>query len=268
MDYIQLNDRTKMPLVGTGTNTFGKVDAEYRGELNGDFTPLETALEVGYRSIDTAISYRNEAGVGHTAANSGVKRSEVFLTTKIPTDDQYTISEDAVHQTIEQSLDHFETDYLDLYLVHHPFDSVKRLKLVWSVLEEYYEKGILKSIGVSNFTEAMIEEMKSFAKVMPEVNQIQSNPTEWNDDLIAYLQKENIAVTAWSPLKAEKAQRQQLAEIGQRYNKSWTQVLLRYHVQRGVVVIPKSHNREHQVDNLAIFDFELSSEDKAKIKAL
>ena len=89
-----------------------------------------------------------------------------------------------------------------------------------------------------------------------------------SDDLIAYLQKENIAVTAWSPLKAEKAQRQQLAEIGQRYNKSCTQVLLRYHVQRGVVVIPKSHNREHQVDNLAIFDFELSSEDKAKIKAL
>lgn len=119
-----------MPLLGTGTNTYGKKDNDYNGELNGNFEALENAIELGYRLIDTAISYRNEPGVGHTCAQSGVNREDFFLVSKIPTDDDYVGSADKVRQTIDHSLENFQTDYLDLYFIHHPLKDDQQVKLV------------------------------------------------------------------------------------------------------------------------------------------
>lgn len=268
MEYITLNNGNQMPLLGTGTNTYGKVDGDYRGELNGDFSELENALKIGYRLVDTAISYRNEDGVGQTTAQSDVDREDLFLTTKIPVDDKYVGSKDAVRKTIDLSLENFKTDYLDLYLIHHPLKDADQVQMVWEVFEEYVEAGKLKNIGVSNFTEDMIEEMKKHAKIMPAVNQIQINLDEKNADLIDYLKKEGITPTAWGPMQASDDQRAELAKIGENYGKEWAQVLLRYQIQRGIVVIPKSHNPKNQALNLDIFDFELTKEDMLRIGEL
>ena len=268
MEYITLNSGEKMPILGTGTNTYGKENNEYKGELTGDFTALEEAIELGYRSIDAAISYRNEAGVGKTIAESNVPREEFYITTKIPNDENYVDSKEAVRQTIENSLKHFETDYLDLFLIHHPIENKDYFKQTWEVFEEYYKEGKLKSIGVSNFDEDLLNEMKEFATIKPAVNQIQINLQEKNEELITFLKKSDITPVAWGPMKATEEQRKALTEIGKKYNKSWAQVLLRYQTQRGVVVIPKSHSQENQAANLDIFDFELAEEDIQTINNL
>lgn len=268
MEEILLNSGYKMPMVGTGSNTYGKKDNDYQGELTGDFTELEDAIELGYRSIDAAISYRNEAGVGETIKNSGIPRNEFFITTKIPKQDEYVATKEKVRETIENSLSNFHTDYLDLFLIHHPIDNKEYFKQTWEVLEEYYEKGILKSIGVSNFDKDLLDEMKTFAKVKPAVNQIQVNLKEPNNELIEILQSLDIVPVAWGPMKATEEQIEVLTEIGHSYDKSWAQVLLRYQIQRGVVVIPKSHNRENQAANFNLFDFELTNDDMSRIKEL
>ena len=268
MKEILLNSGYKMPLVGTGTNTYGKKDNNYQGELTGDFTELENAIELGYRSIDAAISYRNEAGVGETIKNSGIPRDEFFITTKIPKQDEYVATKENVRETIENSLSNFHTDYLDLFLIHHPIDNKEHFKQTWEVLEEYHEKGILKSIGVSNFDKDLLDEMKTFAKVKPAVNQIQVNLKEPNNKLIELLQSLDIVPVAWGPMKATDEQIEVLTEIGHSYDKSWAQVLLRYQIQRGVVVIPKSHNRDNQAANFDLFDFELTNDDMSRIKEL
>lgn len=268
MEYITLNNGNKMPLVGTGTNTYGKADNDYRGELNNDFSALESAIEKGYRLIDTAISYRNEAGVGQTCAKMDVPRKEYFLTTKIPSDQEYVGSEENVRKTINQSIENFETDYLDLYLIHHPLENNEQLKLVWQIMEEYVKEGKLKNIGVSNFTKEMIEDMKEFAEIMPAVNQIQINLKEKNKELIEYLQEENIVPVAWGPMKASDEQKEELDKIGENYGREWSQVLLRSQIQQGIVVIPKSHNPENQALNLDLFDFSLMKEDLLRVKEL
>lgn len=268
MEYIKLNSGKKMPLVGTGTNTYGKKNNDYNGELNGDFSALESAIELGYRSIDTAISYRNEAGVGATIANSDIPREEFFITTKIPNDGQYTASVEATKETVENSLKNLQTDYIDLYLIHHPIENKEHLKQTWAVLEEYYKKGVLRSIGVSNFSIKMLKEMKEFATVMPAVNQIQINLKEPNTRLIHDLQKMNIVPVSWGPMKATEEQIAKLSEIASKYHKSWAQVLLRYQIQQGVVVIPKSHNPKNQLANLEIFDFELTDKDVTSISKI
>lgn len=268
MEYITLNNGKQMPVIGTGTNTYGKFDGDYNGELNGDFSELENAIDEGYRLVDTAISYRNEAGVGKTTAQSGVPREELFLTTKIPTDDEYVGDADAVRRTIDQSLENFETDYLDLYLIHHPLKDKEQVKMVWEVLEDYVKQGKLKNIGVSNFTKEMIEDMKEYAEIMPAVNQIQINLKEKNEELISYLQEENITPMAWGPMKATDEQKQELDRIGENYGKEWSQTLLRYQIQQGIVVIPKSHNPKNQALNLDVFNFDLNKEDMLRISDL
>lgn len=268
MEYITLNNGKQMPVIGTGTNTYGKVNGDYNGELNGDFSELENAIDEGYRLVDTAISYRNEAGVGKTTAQSGVPREELFLTTKIPTDDEYVGDADAVRRTIDQSLENFETDYLDLYLIHHPLKDKEQVKMVWEVLEDYVKQGKLKNIGVSNFTKEMIEDMKEHAEIMPAVNQIQINLKEKNEELISYLQEENITPMAWGPMKATDEQKQELDRIGENYGKEWSQTLLRYQIQQGIVVIPKSHNPKNQALNLDVFNFDLNKEDMLRISDL
>lgn len=268
MENVRLNNGLMIPLLGTGTNTYGKEDNGYSNEINGDFSALESAISLGYRLIDTAISYRNEAGVGETVKNSGLPREEFYLTTKIPPSDEYTKDKETVRKTIDQSLKNLQTDYIDLYLIHKPIENTENLKLTWEVLEEYVGKGKIKAIGVSNFSEDHLEQMEAFATIKPAVNQIQSNPNNWNDTLIKYLLKNDIRPQAWGPMKANEDQKKVLTEIGKDYGKSWAQVILRYQTQRGVIVIPKSHNPENQKANLDSMHFSLSEEDMKKIDEL
>lgn len=266
MEFVKLNSGEMMPIIGTGTNTYGKEGNQYQGDLNDDFSALKDAIELGYRSIDAAVSYKNEAGVGKTVANSGIDRKEFFITSKIPSDEEYYKTKDAVRNTIDSSLKNFETEYLDLYLIHHPIENDEYFKNTWEVLEEYYKSGKLKSIGVSNHDESLLNKMKQFATVKPAVNQIQVNLKNPNTELIGLLKKMDITPVAWGPMKVEDQQKETLENIGEKYGKSWGQILLKYQIQRGIVVIPKSHNKDNQAANLNIFDFELSNEDLMRIK--
>lgn len=268
MEYIKLNNGIKMPIVGTGTNTYGKENKDYNGALTNEIPELVTALELGYRSIDAAISYRNEELVGGILAESSVPREELFITTKIPARKEYVSSKESTRAAIDNSLKNFQTDYLDLLLIHAPIEDKEQLKNTWEVFEEYYEAGKLKAIGVSNFRKNHLDELKEFAKVKPAVNQIQINLKEKNEDLLALLQDEGITPVAWGPMKTEAHQQEVLDEIGKAYDKSGAQVLLKYQIQRGVVVIPKSHNRVNQAANLDLFDFELTAADVGKIENL
>lgn len=268
MEYITLNNGIKMPIVGTGTNTYGKENNDYNGALTNEIPELVTALELGYRSIDAAISYRNEELVGGILAESTVPREELFITTKIPAREEYVSSKKSTRAAIDNSLKNFQTDYLDLLLIHAPIEDKEQLKNTWEVFEEYYEAGKLKAIGVSNFRKNHLDELKEFAKVKPAVNQIQINLKEKNEDLLALLQDEGITPVAWGPMKTEAPQQEVLDEIGKAYDKSGAQVLLKYQIERGVVVIPKSHNRVNQAANLDLFDFELTAADVEKIENL
>ncbi|SOC15253.1 diketogulonate reductase-like aldo/keto reductase [Ureibacillus xyleni] len=268
MEYITLNNGIKMPIVGTGTNTYGKENNDYNGALTNEIPELLSALELGYRSIDAAIMYRNEELVGRGLAESTVPREELFITTKVPASEEYISSKDATRAAIDNSLKNFQTDYLDLLLIHFPIEDKEQLKNTWEVFEEYYEAGKLKAIGVSNFGKHHLDELKEFAKVKPAVNQIQINLKERNTDLLGILKDEGITPVAWGPMKAEAHQYEVLTEIGKAYNKSGAQVLLKYQIQRGVVVIPKSHNPENQRANLDLFDFELTAADIEKIENL
>lgn len=268
MEYITLNNGIKMPIVGTGTNTYGKENKDYNGVLTNEIPELVTALELGYRLIDAAISYRNEELVGGILAESSVPREELFITTKIPAREEYVSSKESTRAAIDNSLKNFQTDYLDLLLIHAPIEDKEQLKNTWEVFEEYYEAGKLKAIGVSNFRKNHLDELKEFAKVKPAVNQIQINLKEKNEDLLALLQDEGITPVAWGPMKTEAHQQEVLDEIGKAYDKSGAQVLLKYQIQRGVVVIPKSHNRWNQAANLDLFDFELTAADVEKIENL
>ncbi|QHE62567.1 aldo/keto reductase [Rossellomorea vietnamensis] len=268
MEYITLNNGLKMPIVGTGTNTYGKENNDYNAALTNEIPELLSALELGYRSIDAAIMYRNEELVGRVLAESTVPREELFITTKVPANEEYISSKEATRSAIDNSLQNFQTDYLDLLLIHFPIEDKGQLQNTWEVFEEYYEAGKLKAIGVSNFKKEHLEELKEFAKVKPAVNQIQINLKEPNKDLLEVLKEEGITPVAWGPMKAEAHQQEALDEIGESYKKSGAQVLLKYQIQRGVIVIPKSHNRENQASNLDLFDFELSEEDMKRIENL
>lgn len=269
METITLANGLEMPLVGTGTNTYGKENNDYMGELNGDFSALETAIQMGYRLIDTAISYRNEAGVGKTIAESGVPREEFFITTKIPKADAYGVPKEKIEQTVLNSLENLQTNYIDLYLLHYPAEEETELKQAWEVLESFVDQGKLKSIGVSNFDIEQLKTLQNFARIQPAVNQVQSNPHTWNNEVIEYMKKNNIVAEAWGPLsRLTDEQVAKLKKVGENYGRSWGQVLLRYQIQRGVVIIPKSHNKDRQKMNLALFDFELSTEDMISIKSL
>ncbi|MEG0268406.1 MAG: aldo/keto reductase [Carnobacterium sp.] len=269
MENITLANGMSMPIVGTGTNTYGKVENHYNGALNNDFSALESAIKAGYRLIDTAIYYRNEAGVGQTVKDSGIDREEFYLTTKIPETDEYVGSKELIEQAILRSLENLKTNYIDLYLIHKPIEDKDTLKMTWKVLESFVDLGRIKAIGVSNFSIEQLEELKTIARIQPVVNQIQSNPSNWNKELIEYSQKNNILPEAWGPLsKVTQEQQAKLKEIGDKYGKNWGQVLLRYQIQRGVAVIPKSHNKERQLSNLDLFDFDLSTEDCMIIEKL
>lgn len=266
MKKIILNNGYEIDIVGSGTNTFGKEDRDYRGLINMDTKELASAIELGYRHFDTAISYRNESVVGKAIKESKLPRELFFITSKIPGREPY-ISD--VSGAVNSSLDNLGVESIDLYLIHHPWDNMEEMLSMYKKLESYVSKGFIKSLGVSNFTEAQLEYLYNNVTIKPTVNQIESHPSHWNDDLIAYTHSLGVAVQAWGPLsKVTQEAVDTLTQLGTKYNKTWAQIILRYQIERDVIVIPKSHNKENQRLNLDIFDFELSVEDKLVIKSL
>jgi len=269
MQTIKLNNNIIIPIIGTGTNTFGKENKDYMGVINNNTSELLDALNAGYTLIDTAIAYRNESVVALGIKQSGIDRSKLFITSKIPADEVYTKDEESIRNAVESSLKALDTEVIDLYLLHRPLEKVEDNVRVWKELEKYVKKGILKSIGVSNFKVDQLAYLLEHCEIKPAVNQIESHPGLWNDDIIDYCLANGVIPEAWSPLKRiPEASMEVLKTLGLKYNKTWAQIVLRYQIERNVIVIPKSHNKERQIENLNIFDFSLSDEDKQLIKTL
>ncbi len=269
MNNLTLNTGITIPIIGTGTNTFGKENKDFMGVINNDTSELESTLNIGYTLIDTAIGYRNESVVALGIKRSDINRNTLFITSKIPGKPEYTDTDELVEKAIESSLKELDTNYIDLYLIHHPWDDEAGIIRVWKVLERYVGKGVLKAIGVSNFNIDQLTHLLAHCTIKPAVNQIESHPGLWNDDIIDFCRINNINIEAWSPLKRiPEASLVTLKEIGMKYGKSWAQVVLRYQIERNVIVIPKSHNTQRQKENFDIFDFSLSDEDRQLIKTL
>lgn len=269
MRELTLNTGIYIPIIGSGTNTFGKVDHQYMGEINGDTTEILSAIEVGYRHFDTAIAYRNEAVVGKAIKESGLPREAFFITSKIPGKPEYTNSERSVMEAVEFSLANLGTEYLDLYLIHHPWENLEEMVIVWHVLERYVDQGKIKAIGVSNFDKKQLAYLLAGARIKPAVNQIESHPGKWNHEIIDFSLQNDVFPEAWGPLtRVSPEAKEQLSQIGQAYGKSWAQVILRYQIEKEVIVIPKSHHFTRQKENLAIFDFSLTDQERNMIGQL
>lgn len=251
---VKLNNGVEIPAVGFGV---------FRAE-SGEQTKnaVKWAIESGYAHIDTATIYKNERSVGEAIKECGVNRNEVFITTKVWNDD---VRGRKVREAFEYSLNELQTDYIDLYLIHWPVDGFEE---AWSVLEELYLEKKVRAIGVSNFHKQHIEKLMAVAKIKPMINQIESNPKFNNQELINYCCENNITVQVWSPLGGKNTQildNAILQEIADAHNKSVAQVVVRWHLQRGVIPLPKSINKERIESNIDVYDFELSDLEMKKI---
>lgn len=268
MKYIKLNNAVEIPIVGSGTNTYGKEGNQYSGALRGDTQEIDWAIENGYSHFDSAQLYLNEEVVGNGLKKSTLPREDFFITTKLNTFEGFR-GADWAHVEIEKSLDKLQTDYIDLFLIHKPWDNQAEILEAWSILEDYYNRGVFKSIGVSNFEKEHLNLLLENGNIKPAANQIKSQVGNWNEELIAYNKKNDIATVAWSPLRGiDENAKQVLEEIGNQYGKTYAQVVLRYQIERDIIVIPKSHNKERQAQCLNIFDFELTEIDRERIAAL
>ncbi len=253
---VALNNGVKMPRIGFGTNTLGGEIAE---------RSVADAISAGYRLIDTAHVYGNEEAVGAGIKKSGIKREELFVTSKLWVD---FAGYEATKKAFQTSIDKLGTEYLDLYLIHRPRGDVKGS---WKAMEELCRAGRIKAIGISNFEQAQWTDMMKDAKIKPAVNQIETHVFFQEHNLYDILKKETIQHEAWSPFAAGRNNifsNPVLAEIAKKHNKSIAQVCLRWHFQRGVVAIPRSQNKAHMIENLNIFDFELDKKDLQTIAPL
>ncbi len=256
MLYITLNNGIKMPMLGYGVYQVSKGECE-RCVLD--------ALDVGYRLIDTAQSYFNEPEVGNAIAQSGIERSEIFLTTKVWIE-HYGYNE--CRSSVMQSLEKLKTDYIDLCLLHQPFADVYG---AYRALEDLMSEGRIKAIGISNFAPDRMVDLASFARTVPAVNQIEIHPHHQQTTAIEWNRKYGVTPEAWAPFGEGRNgmfDEPILSEIGKKYGKTAAQVILRWHIQRGIVVIPKSTHIERMCENFNVFDFELESDDMQKIQAL
>ena len=223
---------------------------------------VKQAIQVGYRHFDTAAAYGNEAVLGQTLKDCDVCREDLFLTSKVWNNMQ---GYEKTKQAFQESIDKLQTDYLDLYLIHWYGLDVKG---TWQALEELYKAGKIKAIGVSNFTIEHLESMKEYATIKPMINQVETHPYFPQDELHEYMAKEGIVHQAWGPLSQGKSDlllHPVLKEIGDRYGKTPAQVVLRWHIDRQTVIIPKSVNPGRIAENINLFDFALTEEDMAKI---
>jgi diketogulonate reductase-like aldo/keto reductase len=249
-----LYNRATIPILGFGTYKIPDDDIEI---------PLLSALEAGYRLIDTAAIYGNESGIGAAIKTFGIRKEEVFITTKVWNDDQ---GYESTLKSFNSSLERLQMDYVDLYLIHWPFidweTKEHKRKETWLALEEIYKSGKAKAIGVSNFAIRHLEEIKSYAKILPMVNQFEMHPFYLQPKLLEYCQENKIVTQSWSPLTQNKRLfDQRITAIAQKYNKSNAQILLRWNLQHGSIVIPKSTHLERIKENTEMFDFEISKDD-------
>lgn len=264
-----MNNGLTMPVLGTGTNTFGKENNDFYGKITYDTKELSSAIKLGYRLIDTAIYYRNEAVIGKAVRESNINRSEFFITSKIPEKTEYTETDELVIQHVEQSLKELDIDYIDLYLIHFPLENNEDNLRVWRVLETFVDKGLIKSIGVSNFNEDQLSYLIKHAKIKPVLNQFQSYPGKHQQSLIDFCKSNDIIPEAYQSLaKIDNKTKDILVELAKPYEKSWSQIVLNYQVNEGLVVIPKSHSKQHQLENFDVFDFNLTKKDIETIKNL
>ena len=250
-----LSNGVKMPSVGLGTYKSGNEDETVKA--------VKCAIETGYRLIDTAYFYGTEKGVGEGIKASGIDRSEIFLVTKLWNDDH---GYEKTMKAFEKSLENLGVDYIDLYLIHWPN---KLNAETWRAFEELYNQGKVKAIGVCNFKIGHLEELKKTAKIMPMVNQIEMHPLSSKDDMLDYCRKNSIEVMAWSPIVRGKLFTNELMEsLTAKYKKTIAEIIIRWHVQRGVIPIPKSSNEGRIKENFDVFDFSLSEEDMKAIDSL
>ncbi|SMQ68519.1 aldo/keto reductase [Agreia sp. VKM Ac-1783] len=254
---VTLNDGNTIPQLGFGVF---KVDPDKTSRIVRD------AFEVGYRHIDTAKIYGNEEGVGHAIKTSGIDRDELFITTKLWNADQ---GYESGLEAFEKSLGRLQLDYVDLYLIHWPAPANDNYVDAWKALEKIRESGRAKSIGVSNFTVEHLTRLLGETDVVPAVNQIELHPEFQQREITAFGREHGIATEAWSPLaQGALLKEPNVQEIAEAHGKSLAQVILRWHIQQGNIIFPKSNNRERIEENFNIFDFELSDDEQASITAL
>lgn len=256
---IELNDGAQIPQLGFGVFLVDPDEAE---------RIVSDALETGYRHIDTAAIYRNEEGVGRAIAASGIPRDELFVTTKLYNDDQGTQS---AYDAVARSLDKLGLERVNLYLIHWPSPAQDRYVESWRALEQIRENGQAQSIGVSNFMVPHLERLLAETDTVPAVNQIELHPYHQQPEVTAFGANHGIHTEAWGPLGQGKYPLLELSEItsiANAHGKSAAQVVLRWHLQQGHIVFPKSNRRERMAENFALFDFELSADEQASITAL
>lgn len=257
MEYITLNNGVKMPQLGFGV--YQITDAAECEQVVLD------AIEVGYRSIDTAASYGNEEAVGRAIKKCGIPRDELFVTTKLWfTDASY----DGAKRGFEASMRKLDLDYLDLYLIHQPLGDVYG---AWRALEELYEQGVIRAIGLANFYPDRLLDLMNFNNVKPAVNQVEANVFFQQWEAQDVMKKNDVAMEGWAPFaegKNDLFHNDVLASIAKVHNKSIAQVVLRWLLQRGIICIPKSVKKERLQENFDVFDFELTDEEMELIKTL
>ena len=254
-NFKLLSNGVKMPSIGFGTYKSG--NDEETAKI------VKYALEIGYMQIDTASFYGNEVGIGNGIKESGINREDIFLVTKLWNDDH---GYDKTIEAFNKSLEKLQVKYIDLYLVHWPN---KLNSETWKAFEYLYRTGKVKAIGVCNFKIGHLEELKKTAEIMPMVNQIEIHPQSSKNDMLSYCEENNIQLVAWSPIMRGKLFSNDLMiDLAEKYKKTIAQIILRWHVQRGIIPIPKSSNEERIKENLSIFDFELSNDDMKTIDLL
>ncbi|GAB6928489.1 aldo/keto reductase [Paenibacillus sp. JCM 10914] len=250
-----LNDGVKMPWLGLGVWKTKEGEEVIRS--------VKSAIAAGYRSIDTAAVYGNEEGVGQAIRESGVSRDELFITTKVWNDNQ---GYENTLQAFETSRKKLGLDIVDLYLVHWP--GKDKYLDTWKALIHLQKEGLVRSIGVSNFQIRHLQHIIEDTGVVPVVNQVELHPLLSQKELLQYARENKIVLEAWSPLMQGNLDQPGLAEIANKYGKTIAQVILRWDIQNGVIVIPKSITEHRIIENAQIFDFELSDEDMAAIDGL
>lgn len=254
--HVKLNNNQNIPAIGFGTYKITDADEAYAS--------VRTALEVGYRLIDTASFYENEEAVGRAIRESQIARNEIFITSKLWQDQQGYAG---TVLACEETLSKLGVDYLDLYLVHWPVQS--KLASTWKALEHLMIAGKIRSIGVCNFEINHLDELLKTAHIKPAINQIEMHPEFSRNDVVDYCKEKGIAVEAWAPLaRGAVFENETLIEIGKAHEKTAGQVALRWLYQKGIISLPKSVHPERIAENFAIFDFELSDEEMARIDEL
>ena len=257
MQTVKLNNGVEIPILG-----FGVFQITDPAECERS---VVDAIEVGYTHIDTAASYMNEEVVGRGIKQSGADREKLFITTKLWIQRN---GYEGMLQAFERSLKRLQLDYVDLYLIHQPFGDVYG---EWRAMEELYEQGKIRAIGVSNFQPDRIMDLMIHNKIKPAVNQIEVNPFQQQIETQKFLQDNSVDIEAWAPFAEGKNnifQNETLLSIAAKYNKSIAQVILRWVVQRGIIALAKSTRKERMIENFNVLDFELSAEDMTAIATL